>query len=327
MRLTFFILSMAMLLIAAINTTAVNNCVALMPMEGKFLTVIEEIRKQAGGEYHFSVVDMNKSVNIREIADQCKSNDVRALILMDIKAIKVALELEKFDSSFKLLPKFALMTLMVESTVRGLSNIAGIKFEVPFYTIVTNFRIISEKDITKVGIFYRKSFTGVIEESKKYLSREGIEIFPVCVDCDGIQKADPKNALKIMNASLNSLVSDNKIDLFLVPADNLIVNSKSLGEFWINRIKKMKVPVVAPLDMLASEKLGAAIFAADPDLPQLGIQAVNQLVEHFENNTPMEKIGFEQTISIKSTLNLRVAREIEWKVKEDKLGRITTIIK
>ena len=298
-----------------------------MPVEGKFLTLIEEMRKQAGGDYHFTTIDMNKSVSIKEIADQCKSNDVRALILMDTKAIKVALEMERFDSSFKSLPKFALMTLMVESTVRGLSNIAGIKFEVPFYTIITNFRIISEKDISKVGIFYRKSFTGVIEESKKYLSREGITICPVCVDCDGKQKADPENALKIMNASLNKLIIDDKIDLFLIPADNLIVNSNSLVKFWINKIKRMKVPVVAPLDMLASEKLGTAIFAADPDLLQLGMQAVSLINEHFENNTPMEKIGFEPTISIKSTLNMRVAREIEWKIKKDKLGRITTIIK
>jgi hypothetical protein len=88
----------------------------------------------------------------------------------------------------------------------------------------------------------------------------------------------------------------------------------------------MKVPVIAPLDMLASNKLGVAIFAADPDLPQLGAQTVSQIVEYFENNTPMAKIGFEPTISIKSTLNLRVTREIGWKLKNDKLSRITTII-
>jgi ABC-type uncharacterized transport system substrate-binding protein len=190
-----------------------------------------------------------------------------------------------------------------------------------------NFRIISQKEIKKVGIFFRKSFSGIIEESKKFLGREGIDICPVCVDCDPGRKTDPEQALAVMNRSVDKMVADEKIDVFLVPADNLIVNSKSLGTFWINKVKKMKLPIIAPIDMLASEKLGIAVFSADPDLPQLAAQAANQIIDHFENNTSMKDIGFEPTISIKSTLNLRVSREIGWKCKDEKLARVTRIIK
>jgi hypothetical protein len=315
------------LLTVAMNAAAASTVAALMPCEGKFLIVLEEMRKQAGNDYAIRVIDMNNSPKIQDIACTCKAQGVQALVLMDSKAIKAALELEKFDSSFKSLPKFAIMTLMVESTSRGLSNVAGIKFEVPFYTVVTNFRIISQKDFTKVGIFYRNSFTGIIEESKKYLGREGISICQACVDCASKNKVGPEDVLKTMNALMDHMVREEKIDVFLLPADNLIVNSRSLGAFWINNVKKIKIPAIAPLDMLANEKLGVAVFAADPDLLQLGSQAMAQIVEHFENGTPADKIGFEPTISIKSTLNMRVAREIGWKLKEDKLGRITTIIK
>jgi uncharacterized protein YnzC (UPF0291/DUF896 family) len=41
----------------------------------------------------------------------------------------------------------------------------------------------------------------------------------------------------------------------------------------------------------------------------------------------MKKIGFEPTISIKSTLNIHVADELGWDLKNEKLRRITTIIK
>jgi hypothetical protein len=41
----------------------------------------------------------------------------------------------------------------------------------------------------------------------------------------------------------------------------------------------------------------------------------------------MGKIGFEPTISIKSTINAHVAEDIGWKFKDEQLGRITTIIK
>jgi ABC-type uncharacterized transport system substrate-binding protein len=246
---------------------------------------------------------------------------------MDSKAIKTAKDLEKADSTFQSIPKFAFMTLMVKSMTHGLSNVAGITFEVPFYTVITNFRIVSKKDVKTVGVFYRQSFTPMIEESKKFLDREGIGLFPVCIDCDGNQKSDQESVVKAMDKSYGAMVRDGKIDAILVPADNLIVNSKSLVAFWIKRVKKSGVPVVAPLDLLASEKISVATFAADPDLPQLGVQAADMISDYFENGAQAEKIGFEPTISIKSTLNIRVAREIGWPLKDEKLGRITTIIK
>jgi ABC-type uncharacterized transport system substrate-binding protein len=326
MKTRIVIACVTILFISVFNAAAVFNLAALMPGEGKFMSVLEELRKQTGNNYRIHVIDMNKFSNAEDIAAQCSANNIQALILMDTKAIRAAMALEKIDSAFKNLPKFALMTLMVEATSRGLSNVAGVKFEVPFYTVVVNFRIISRKDIKKIGIFYRRSFSGIIEESKKFLGKEGIAICPICIDCDSKQKADPDNALKIMNSSLDQMVRDEKIDAFLVPADNLIVNSKSLGAFWINKVKKMKIPVIAPLDMLASSKVGAAIFTADPDLPQLAAQAAGQIVGFFEDRTSMEQIGFEPTISIKSTLNIHVAHEIGWKLKDDKLSRITTIV-
>jgi ABC-type uncharacterized transport system substrate-binding protein len=165
----------------------------------------------------------------------------------------------------------------------------------------------------------------MIEESRKLLEREGITISPVCVDCEN--KTGSENALKIMTQKADYMIRNEKIDVYLIPADNLIINSGNLNVFWIDKVKKKKIPAIAPLDMLASEKLGVAVFAADPDLLQLGAQAVGQIVDHFENKTPMEKIGFEPTISIKSTLNMRVAREIGWKIRDDKIGRINTVIK
>jgi hypothetical protein len=303
------------------------NLVALMPAEGRFQTVLEEIRDQAGPGYHFSVIDINKNPTVKTIADRCKSNGAAGLILMDIKAVNAALELQKYDSTFRALPKFVFMTLLAELSTAGLSNKAGITFEVPVYTLVTTFRIISRKEFSRIGIFYSKSFTRSIEESKRLLEKEQISIISVCVDCNQNQKASVDNALVLMNDSLDRMVAKEKVEAFIIPADNLIVNSQSLVELWIGKIKKKHIPVIATIDLLASPKFGAAVFTADPDLTQLGNQAANLIAEHFENKTSMGKIGFEPTISIKSTLNTHVAEDIGWKFKDEQLGRITTIIK
>jgi hypothetical protein len=303
------------------------NLAALMPAEGRFQTVLDEIRDQAGPGYHIEIIDISKNPSVKTVADRCSSNHVAGLILMDTKAIKEAIEMEKFDGGLKTLPKFVFMTLQAKLTAAALSNAAGITFEVPLYTLVTNFRIISQKDIYKIGIFYRKSFEHSIEESKKLLEKEKIAVSSLCIDCDQNKKTSIDNVLSLMNGSWERMVATDKVDAFVIPADNLIVNPKSLAEFWIGTIKNKHIPVIATIDLLASEKFGAAIFTADPDLTQLGNQAASQIVEHYENNISMDKIGFEPTISIKSTLNTHVAEEIGWKLKSEKLGRISTIIK
>lgn len=302
------------------------NLAALIPDEKKFQAVLEEIRDQAGPAYHIDVIDVNKNLDVKTISRQCASIRAAGLILMDTKAVNIALELQKCDSAFIAMPKFVFMTLQAEMTSAGLSNTAGITFEVPFYTLVTNFRIISQKDFSRIGIFYRKSFTRSIEETRKLLGKEQIAISSVCVDCDQSSKASTENTLAVMNGSWERLVEKEKVEAFIIPADNLIVNSKALAEFWNGKIREKKIPVIATIDLLASEKFGAAVFTADPDLMQLGNQGANQIVEHFENNIPMNKIGFEPTISIKSTLNEHIADELGWKLKKEKLGRITTII-
>jgi hypothetical protein len=303
------------------------SIVAIMPDEGRFQIVLNALRDQAGPGYHFDIIDINKNPTVKTIADQCKAVNAAGLVLMDTKAVNVALELQNSDSAFRDLPKFIFMTLWAKIVAKDLSNIAGITFEVPLYTLITNFRIISQKDFSNVGIFYRKSFTPAIEESKKLLEKEKITLQCMCVDCDQNQKTSANDILNVMNASWEQMVVLKKVEAFIAPTDNFIVNTNSLAEFWIGKIMKKKIPIIATIDLLASEKFGVAVFTADPDLIQLGSQAANQIVDHFENKTPMEKIGFEPTISIKSTVNMRVADELGWKLKKGKLERITTIIK
>jgi ABC-type uncharacterized transport system substrate-binding protein len=246
---------------------------------------------------------------------------------MDRQAIKIAEALQKFDNAFVAMPKFVYMTLLVEVSAKGLSNAAGIRFEVPIYTLVTNFRIISQTEFLKVGIFHRKSYTGAIEEAEKLLSKEQISLNPVCVDCEKNGKTTQSDALSVMRKSFDAMLKEHGADIFLVPADNLVVNNSSLGEFWIGTVKKKNLPVIASLDMLANPSIALAVFTADPDLQQLGAQAANQIMGFFENGTPLGDIGFEPVISIKSTLNESIAKEIGWKLNAGKLGRINKIVK
>lgn len=317
----------AVFLTTASTAAARTNIVALMPQDKQFLQVLDGMRSEFDANYNIDVVTITKSFKIDDMAQACKKNDIKALILMDEAAINAVRKLQETDKFFVTIPKFVFMTLQVETTTKGLSNVAGIKFEVPIYTLVTNFRIISQIDLSTVGIFYRQSFTGSIEEAKKMLEEEKISINAVCVDCENNGKATIQKALSVMENSFDKMVKEQGSEAFLVLADNLIMNNVSLNDFWIGKVKKGKVPVIAPFEMLSSKNLGLAIFTADPDLTQLGAQGANQIIEYFENGSSLSAIGFEPTISIKSTLNESVAKNLGWKLKAEKLRRINQIIK
>jgi ABC-type uncharacterized transport system substrate-binding protein len=318
--------ALAVLCLLSPDTKAGMNIVALIPAHGQFLVALEGIQSQVGAKYTLRTINMTSVPKVEEVAAECKSMNPDGLILMDSKAIKITCELQKYDSVFTSLPKFVLMTLMAESMTKGLSNVAGVKFEVPLYTLVTDFRIISQKEFSTVGIFYRSPFGPIIEESRKLLEKEGITVKAYCIGCDQKGNPSPEEALAIMKKTLDGIVKKEKVDVFIIPADNFIFNTTSMEEFWIGKVKKMKIPGIASIDMLASDKYAVAVFTADPDISQLGAQVANQIIAYFEDKTPLSKIGFEPTISIKSTVNVKVANEIGWKIKNEKLGRITTII-
>ncbi len=304
-----------------------NTILAIMPSEGAFLTVLEGIRSELGSAYKIDIMDVNKTSKAEAAVQRCHEIHCRALILMDSKAISLARGMEALDSNNILaMPKFSMMTLLAGTITKDLHNVAGINFEIPGYTLVTHFRIISQKDFTKVGVFYRKKFSTVVEEAKKLLIKEQIMLKSVCLDCDKQEQITEADALKVMKNSFEKMVKEDKVEVFWMMADNVIINSSSVIDFWLAKVKGNKIPVIAPLENMASARIGAAIFTADPDYMQLGIQAANEITQVFEEGHSTKEIGFEATISIKSSLNTKVATEIGWDLKSEKLNRINKII-
>lgn len=326
MKMMVLLCIITTVLLTAVHSFAVTSILALIPSEKQFQQALESTKIELGPDFSINTVEMSNKFTSDQFVMQLKKTDAQALILMDTKAVTTVIELQRSDSTFIALPKFVLMTLMAEVTASKLQHACGITFEVPIYTLVTNFNIVSAKDFSKVGIFHRNSAGPAILTAQKLLKKEQLELFPVCIDCKNPEKTTIQDAMATMNKQFGVLTKRDKVDVVLLMADNLIVNNSNLGTFWIGKVKKQNIPVIAPLDMLASPEIGLALFTADPDLTQLGIQSANQILDYFENGTAIETIGFEPTISIKSTVNKTIARNIGWKLKEEKLSRINTII-
>jgi hypothetical protein len=50
-------------------------------------------------------------------------------------------------------------------------------------------------------------------------------------------------------------------------------------------------------------------------------------VQVFEEETPASDIGFEPLISVKTILNLDVAKRLGWQIKQDKVSGISKVLK
>lgn len=312
-------------IILRINTNASPvHLSVLMPKGEYFNTVLEGIKSELGESYSLRVILVDTIENGVSISSEVRAS--QGIILMDSKAITLFRELLKQDSAFAKLPKFVLMTLQVDEAVKGIPNVSGIRFEVPGYTLVTNFRAVSEMDVSKVGVFYRKRFSKLVEDGERLLAREKIRVYKECIDSDN-PKLSQAEALKILNSRIESMVKKEGVQVLWMLPDNIYVNANVLKEFWLGKVKKMKLPVVVQVENLASLQINAGLFSADPDYEQLGIQSAGQILQVLEQGESSESVGLEPLISVKTVVNLEVAKEIGWKLNATRLEKINKIYK
>jgi hypothetical protein len=166
------------------GSKALTNIAVLYPAKDQFSVAFEAMKSELASRYALISINISEDQKIEEISALCKKSNVSALVLMDSKAVAKAKELQNSDSFFVSLPKFVLMTLSAQVETKGLTNASGIAFEVPGYTLITNFKIISQIDFSNVLVFYRSTVSSSnIEDAKKALAKEQITLDAICVDC------------------------------------------------------------------------------------------------------------------------------------------------
>lgn len=305
---------------------AAARLLAIVPDGEPFRQALEGLKTDLGEKYQVQRFDAGCDNAADSLRRTIRAFSPQGLVLMDSKAILLVRELQKGDSGIPLLPKFVLMTLKVDGAIQGLGNVTGIRFEVPAYTIFTNLNILSGNEIHKIGVFYRKSFSGFVEESKRFLAKEKLELVGECLDCGSGGNMPPSAVSKKLKEGMTRLATQ-KVEVIWMLADNVLVNETTIREFWLTRFKEYGLPVVVPVPNLASLELNLGMFGVWPDYHQLGMQAAQQVIQVFESGESPVEIGLEPLISVQTVINLEVAKRVKWPVKGEKLYRVTSVLK
>lgn len=316
-------------LILAIGSRAsekAERMLAIMPPGENFQQAWSGMKSDLGNRYEWKTFDPGSKNAEDSLARLCSAYAPRALVLMDSRAVALAKRMQARDSAIAALPKFVLMTLKAENVAKGLHKAVGVRFEVPAYAVFTQLRALSNHDFTRIGVFYRRNFSAFVEDSRRLLGREKLELIGKCIDCDDGGSPSVDEIVKSLEQGMDEFKEAGVQVVWMLP-DNVLVNPTILERFWIPRIRRGNLPLVVPIANLASKQADLGLFSAYPDYPQLGVQAAQQIVQVLEQDVPPATLGFEPQISVQITLNLGVAKRLHWEIRKELLDRVDDLVK
>lgn len=225
------------------------------------------------------------------------------MVLMDNAAVKMGLALGKEEDQFlRSIPAVATMALNLNKLLKNNKRIAGIAYEVPGFTVITQFRQILAKPIKKVLVMYRKSeFTDTIKDLKFRLSREKIDLIALNAEAKG---KDLESINQFLEDNIKTRVSRNKIDAVLVLSDNILLNTKSFGNIWLKKAKTIGIPFLCGIDRFVSREIDFCTYGASPNHESLGEQVAELILAILEDGETPEDLGVEKIISVVKKINL-----------------------
>lgn len=276
-------------------------------------TVARDLNKHEHVEF---IIDKNSDFDQFLAALQKHKPDF--LALLDNKAVNFMKRLEEEKSKeLKNIQAAATMALNLRHVLQDSKRICGIHYEVPAFTIITRFRSLIQRTITRVLAPYRASeFDWMINEARQQLQKEGIELIAVNVEANGRETAAIN---KLVEKTLTDEYSGKKIDAILVPTDNVILNKEAFAGIWLRKARSLKVPFLCNIEKFTSKEFDFCTFAAYPDLVALGHQLAEQINEALENGSSVAELGVDYIIGVQETLNLARARASDLPLKSDRI--------
>ena len=210
------------------------------------------------------------------------------------------------------------MALFIENNLQSLTNVAGIRYEVPAVTSFTSLRNLIKKPVNRIGVIYRHSVAPFIERQNRLCQREKLTLI-------GYELPDRETNLKrSLRRALNHLILKEKVDALWVLNDSALLNLTAVRDVWVPKLRRFRKPVIVGVRPLIEDwELGN--FAVLPDHQGLGKQ-VSELVydmtsEDWQGENP---IVIDPTSSF-SILKVKYAERYLDLVK-DRLGQVDVLL-
>ncbi len=296
----FIHLSFVFLLILKNASPEANKILIFTPEGEVFNETINGLKNELSRYYKLEIFFISKEMSENFINEKIESISPKVIFLLGNRAIKIfKTYIQKYPAKNGNVPVIALLASQVEGALEGLVNVGGIAYETPMVTALINFRSIFGMQISKVGVIYRSVFEKFINQHTEYCKREKIIVKSIHInDSRGIRSNEIKNAIK-------QLLQKEKVDVFWVPNDNRLLESKLLSEVWIPIFNKHKIPVVVGVETLAKPDINLGTYAVIPEPISMGEQAAQMVFDLEESGWKFTLPKIYPAISVYSVLNMK----------------------
>ena len=287
-----------------------------------YVQVATDLKKALGPGYDSEDIVVSKTTSLEDVAPKIAAAHPTLLVLMDNQAVDIATQYNSQQpQDASRLPGVALMALNLRKILHTNKYIAGIAFELPAYTLVTQFRYLVRKTIKNVTVFYRKSeFTGTIVAATEQLHTEGIALQAIDLEEAG---AAPDDVIHSLREHLKDLGAGRlHTDAVWVLLDSVLFRGDLFQSTWIPAARASRVPFLSGTENFVEKGADFAVFAITPDLPDLAAQAATLVDTIVRDGKAPQALGTEETVSVNKIMNLDLAEKLKLQLRQDRLDEV-----
>lgn len=272
----------------------------------------------------FEVVEhiLNKTSNYDEFKNKINKEKPSLLVLLDNQAVDFAKKFNSENDEYaKNLRSVAAMGLNLREGLKGNKNICGIEYEVPAYTMITQFRYFVTNEIKNVLVFYRGSqHAEMIKVATEQLSKEGISLKAMDAEEYGTTNKDVNFYL---NRNVLREVYKKDTDLVWVISDSVLLNNDNFAEVWVSAARKLKKPFIAGIKAFSGSDMGFCVYSASPNHKDLGNQIAEQVFTLMDDEEiKADEVGVEYILSVLKSVNMKIMPEYGLSIDNEKMSDV-----
>ena len=310
------VVKICLTLVLFMDLTAVASTIGLVRQAGvEFEEVDKTVSEILGEDYSVKRFVLKKDSKYTQFLDFVKKEKPALVILMDNVAVNFGKKLAKeSDKSLANIPTISAMGLNLKDQLKGQATMSGVAYEVPAFTILTNFRnLLADKRLINVLTIYRDDeFANMMTDAQKQLDREGINL--IGVDASHVKGSQLNSFL---NRHLSETYHGAKIDAILVMTDNILMNKSTFAPIWLKKARTLKVPFLCGVKNLAISKINFCSYASFPDHNELGDQVSQQVFAILEDESSPEEVGVEYILAVKQIANHQLLKQKKINLKKE----------
>jgi ABC-type uncharacterized transport system substrate-binding protein len=266
-----------------------------------FQVVMDSVMADLNDRYIWSEFLVTRDTEYLSFKRKVEQEKPQLLLLMDNKAILMA---QRYNSESKQpVNAVAIMGLNLSQMLAGDKHIAGIAFESPGYSLITQYRFSVDKKVSRVAVVYRESiFRDRFETAARELSREGIVLEPVNVEAIGTKDEE---IAQVLNTRVKDLASDSgRVDAIWILLDSVVLSPGLMSKSWFPIIQISRIPILVEAESLVSKEINFGSFAVTPNLADMGNQTAQMVDSILKDGMSPSQIGVERVVSVNRIINL-----------------------